>query len=189
MFLTECLSLQTNFLTMFAQSENIILRAAEPQDAKLIYNWENDQEIWKVSETYMPYSMYQIEEFLLNNNDLFSVRQLRIMIEKKSGRNCIGCIDIYDFDPIHLRAGIGILIQKEYRKLGYAKEALELIINYCFNVLLLKQLYCLIDILNTDSINLFRKIGFQQCGHRKDWIKTNNGFIDELEFQYINNNF
>ena len=55
---------------MFAQSENLIIRAAEPQDAALIYQWENDQEIWRVSETYVPYSMYQIEEFLLGNNDL-----------------------------------------------------------------------------------------------------------------------
>ena len=68
---------------MFAQNENIIIRAAEPNDAKLIYNWENDQAIWRVSETYMPYSLFQIEQFLLNNNDLFSVRQMRFIIERK----------------------------------------------------------------------------------------------------------
>lgn len=174
---------------MFARSENIVLRAAEPHDAKLIYNWENDQEIWRVSETYMPYSMYQIEEFLLNNNDLFSIRQLRFMIESRNDNVAIGCIDIYDFDPINSRAGIGILIQKDYRKLGYATEAMQLTIDYCFKTLMLKQIFCLIDILNTDSIALFKKMGFIQCGHRKEWIKTSQGFIDELEFQYINRNY
>ena len=117
---------------MFTQNENIIIRAAEPDDANLIYNWENDQEIWRVSETYMPYSRYQVEQFLLNNNDLFSARQTRFIIEKKNTLEQIGCIDIYDFDPIHFRAGIGILIQKEYRKQGYAKEAIFMILKFYF---------------------------------------------------------
>lgn len=174
---------------MFAQNENIIIRAAEPIDAELIYKWENDREIWRVSETYMPYSLYQIEQFLLNNNDLFSTRQIRFIIEKKDDNTNIGCIDLYDFDPIHMRAGIGILLQKDFRKRGYAKESLELLLDYCFNILMLKQVYCLIDELNKDSINLFKNIGFEQCGLRKEWIRTTNGFIDELEFQYINKNF
>ena len=174
---------------MFAQNENIIIRAAEPKDASLIYKWENDQEIWRVSETYMPYSLYQIEEFLLNNSDLFSMRQIRFIIERKEDNTKIGCIDLYDFDPIHMRAGVGILLQKEFRKQGYANESLQLLLDYCFNTLMLKQVYCLIDVLNTDSINLFKKIGFEQCGLRKEWIRTPNGFIDEIELQYINRNF
>lgn len=174
---------------MFAQDENIIIRAAEPNDATLIYNWENDREIWRVSETYMPYSLYQIEQFLFNNNDLFSTRQIRFVIERKNDNTNIGCIDLYDFDPIHMRAGVGILLQKDFRKQGYAKEALELLLDYCFNTLMLKQVYCLIDTLNTDSINLFKKIGFEQCGLRKEWIRTPDGFIDEIELQYINKNF
>ena len=174
---------------MFAQNENIIIRAAEPKDASLIYKWENDQEIWRVSETYMPYSLYQIEEFLLNNSDLFSMRQIRFIIERKEDNKNIGCIDLYDFDPIHMRAGVGILLQKEFRKQGYANESLQLLLDYCFNTLMLKQVYCLIDALNADSINLFTKTGFVQCGLRKEWIRTPNGFIDEIEFQYINKNF
>ena len=174
---------------MFAQNENIIIRAAEPKDASLIYKWENDQEIWRVSETYMPYSLYQIEEFLLNNSDLFSMRQIRFIIERNDDNKNIGCIDLYDFDPIHMRAGVGILLQKKFRKQGYASESLQLLLDYCFNTLMLKQVYCLIDVLNTDSINLFKKIGFEQCGLRKEWIRTPNGFIDEIELQYINKNF
>lgn len=173
---------------MFAQDENLIIRAAEPRDASLIYRWENDQEIWRVSETYMPYSLYQIEQFLFSN-DLFSTRQIRFIIERKNDNVNIGCIDIYDFDPVHMRAGIGILLQKDFRKQGYANEALELLIDYIFNTLMLKQIYCLIDETNIDSLNLFKKIGFTQCGLRKEWIRTTDGFIDELEFQYINKKF
>ena len=100
---------------MFAQNENIIIRAAEPKDASLIYKWENDQEIWRVSETYMPYSLYQIEEFLLNNSDLFSMRQIRFIIERKEDNTNIGCIDLYDFDPNYVsslndNSGMGTVV-------------------------------------------------------------------------------
>lgn len=155
---------------MFAQNKNIVIRAAEPQDAKLIYDWENNRDIWRVSETYMPYSLYQIEQFLFSN-DLFSTRQIRFIIERKNDNVNIGCIDIYDFDPVHMRAGIGILLQKDFRKQGYANEALELLIDYIFNTLMLKQIYCLIDETNIDSLNLFKKIGFTQCGLRKECMR------------------
>ena len=117
------------------------------------------------------------------------MRQIRFIIERKDDNKNIGCIDLYDFDPIHMRAGVGILLQKEFRKQGHASESLQLLLDYCFNTLMLKQVYCLIDALNTDSINLFKKIGFVQCGLRKEWIRTPNGFIDEIELQYINKNF
>ena len=79
--------------------------------------------------------------------------------------------------------------KKNFRKQGLAKESLQLIIDYCFNVLMLKQIFCFVDSLNIDSLNLFKNIGFEQCGYRKEWIKTPEGFIDEYEFQYINKNF
>lgn len=174
---------------MFAKNNSIYLRAAEPYDADTIYRWENDQKIWRVSETYVPYSKYQIEQFLMNNSDLFSIRQLRLMIDRNEDKKSVGSVDIYEFDPVNLRAGIGILIERKYRKNGYAYQAMELLIEYCFNILMLKQIYCLIGITNTDSINLFTNLKFEQCGHRKEWIRTPEGFCDELEFQLINKNY
>lgn len=171
------------------KNDNITVRAAEPSDADLIYKWENDREIWRVSETYAPYSLFQIEQFLLSNNDLFSTRQIRLMIDTNDEKESIGCIDIYDFDPLNMRTAVGILLEKKYRKHGFAKEALQLLIDYCFNTLMLKQIYCVVDSLNTESLNLFLHVGFEQCGFRKEWIRTSDGFIDEIELQLINKNY
>ena len=33
------------------------LRAIEPEDVDLIYEWENDFELWNVSETLKPFSI------------------------------------------------------------------------------------------------------------------------------------
>jgi diamine N-acetyltransferase len=39
---------------------------------------------------------------------------------------------------------------------------------------------------NTESIELFKKLGFTLVGIKKDWILTDNGYVDEYMFQLIN---
>ena len=170
---------------MFIKNDTITLRNAEPEDADLIFRWENDRSIWRVSGTHTPYSRFQIEQFLLSDNDLPKQKQLRLMIDLTESGQTIGCIDIYDYDGFNARAGLGILIDKEFRQQGYAKAALTLCIDFIFNDLLLHQVYCSIDETNIESQQLFVNQGFELCGRRKEWIKTSKRFIDELEYQLI----
>ena len=94
---------------MFIKDDTITLRCAEPEDAELIYRWENDRGIWRVSGTHVPFTRFQIDQFLLSNNDLFSQKQLRLMIDLNETGESIGCIDIYDYDALNERAKVGIL--------------------------------------------------------------------------------
>jgi diamine N-acetyltransferase len=173
---------------MKLSGEHIILRALEPSDIDLLYRWENDTDTWTVSNTQTPYSRFVLEQYIAGaHQDIYSVKQLRLMICTKNG-DPVGTIDIFDFDPNHLRAGIGILIAaKEDRRKGYASEALELIINYCFSVLNLHQLYCNIAIDNEASVFLFQKHGFSITGMKKQWIRENDKFKDELLLQRVKN--
>lgn len=170
---------------MFIKDKTITLRCAEPDDAELIFRWENDRDIWRVSGTHVPYSRFQIEQFLLGNNDLVTAKQLRLMIDLNETGESIGCVDIFDYDGINQRAALGILIDKEHRQQGYAKAALTLCIEYLFHDVLLHQVYCSIDETNTESQQLFESLGFVLCGRRKSWLKTAEGFLDELEYQYM----
>ena len=173
---------------MFIKNDTISLRCAEPDDADWIYSWENDRTVWRVSGTFVPYTRFQIEQFLLNNNDLFSQKQLRLMIDLNESQTSIGCLDLYDYDPINEHVSIGILIDAAHRKQGYAKSALELCLTYLFNDLMLHQAFCVIDELNVESQQVFEKQGFLLCGRRKDWIRTAEGFVDLREYQLINRN-
>ena len=172
---------------MFITDQTISLRCAEPEDAQLIYHWENDRSVWRVSGTIAPYTLFHIEQFLLNNNDLTSQKQLRLMIDLKETGESIGCIDIYDYNALNERAKVGILIDKKYRHQGYASNALSLCLCYLFEDLMLHQVYCVIDETNTESQKLFGAQGFVLCGRRKEWIKTPDGFVDELEYQIFMN--
>ena len=167
------------------KGENIQLRALEPSDLDTLYLWENDINIWKVSQTITPFSKHVLSQYLANaHQDIFTARQLRLIIVKES--RSIGTIDLFDFEPVHKRAGVGILIADQGdRQKGYAKEALELLINYAFKQLQLKQIYCNISSINKASINLFSGLDFMLVGVKKDWNKTQEGWEDELLFQRL----
>ena len=111
------------------------------------------------------------------------------MIDDNQNGDTVGCIDLYDYDEFNERAGIGILIDKNHRGKGYAKQSINLLMDYCFNTLLLKQLYVLTLATNTESMLLFESLGFERCGVRKQWCKTAAGFVDQVEYQYINNRY
>ncbi len=99
----------------------------------------------------------------------------------------VGAIDLFDFDPYHNRAGVGILIgDKSDRNKGIATSALKQFIDYSFNTLQLHQLYCNITKGNEDSLKLFRKCGFRITGRKAEWIKTPGKYLEELMLQLIN---
>jgi diamine N-acetyltransferase len=169
--------------------KEIKLRALEPEDLELLYDWENNESYWTISNTISPFSKYTIKRYLENSHkNIYESGQLRLMIEHIQDKIAVGTIDIFDFDPFHRRAGLGILIANEsYRRKGYAAMALTVVIEYCFKTLQVHQLYCNILASNTESMDLFKKLGFVQAGIKKEWIKTSEGYLDEYQFQLINN--
>lgn len=167
--------------------ENIILRALEPEDLQFLFDTENDASFWEVSDTQTPFSKFLLKKYLENAHlDIFEAKQLRLIIEEKTNKQPVGIIDIFDFNPQHKRAGVGILIHKKYQKKGFASDALKLLINYCFAHLHLHQLYANISTENIKSIALFKKHNFVEVGIKKDWIFSNSTFKDEILYQIIN---
>ena len=173
---------------MFIKGEHIYLRALEPSDVDVLYKWENNRQIWHVSNTQTPFSRYVLEQFLVNaHEDIYTNKQLRLIISETDKDEAVGAIDLFDFEPYHLRAGIGILIADEYRNKGYAFEALKLLQDYAFNTLLLKQLYCNVTVSAAASLLLFEKAGFEKVGLKKSWNRVSaTQFEDECLLQLIN---
>ena len=58
------------------QSELIKLRAMEPEDIEILYRWENDTDIWKVSNTIAPFSKYVLRQFIENQSRDYRVAHL-----------------------------------------------------------------------------------------------------------------
>ncbi len=173
------------------RSEHLQLRALEPNDIDILYQWENDTDIWHLSNTITPFSRFALEQYILNaGDDIFTAKQLRMMIDlhKEEPVKTIGCVDIFDFDPVNLRAGIGIMIIEPERGKGYAAESLDLILDYAFNLLRLHQLYSNVIVSNKASLELFKKKQFSVIGVKKEWLRSGNSWSDEYILQLINTN-
>ena len=170
---------------MTLQGANIYLRALEPTDLDFLYQLENDETVWEVSNTSTPYSKYVLKQYLDNaHRDIYEVKQLRLAICNKE--KLIGFIDVFDFEPKHRRAGLGIVIaSEEDKRKGYASEAIQLMCKYGFTHLNLHQFYANISVENTKSIQLFEKLGFHKSGEKKDWIYYGGTFKNEFIYQLI----
>lgn len=172
------------------QNNIIKLRALESEDLDFLFKVENNLSFWEVSSTQTPFSKYTLRKYLENSHqDIYEAKQLRLVIVSSMDDKIIGFIDLFDFNPQHHRAGIGILILEKYQNKGFAKETLKLFVDYAFKQLNLYQIYANIGTDNNYSIQLFEKLSFQKIGIKKDWILSNGEFKDVVLYQLININY
>lgn len=156
--------------------KKIFLRYPNISDINLIYRWDKDPHL----------SKKEIKDFILNN-DIYLSKHLRFMICTCGSEHEVGCIDLFDFDEYHRRAGIGILIaDKKHRNNGFASESLQLLIRYSFTKLHLHQLYSHVAEDNTPSLKLFLRNRFRIAGRKKDWLRNGRSFKDLVILQLIN---
>ncbi|MDR2011095.1 MAG: GNAT family N-acetyltransferase [Bacteroidales bacterium] len=170
------------------ENNEIILRKADPEDLDFLYSVENNPNLWFISDTKAPFSKWQIRQHIENSvYDIYTSKELRLIIESKESKKSLGIIDLFEFDPFNMRAGIGIVVCQEYQNMNIATGALGLVIDYAFSVLNLLQLWCNIDENNITSINLFSaKFGFERTGVLKKWKKDGGNFYDVFVFQLFN---
>jgi diamine N-acetyltransferase len=166
---------------------HISLRALEPDDLDFLYELENNPAVWEVSGTTTPYSRHTLQRYLENSHrDIYEVKQLRLTVSD-SRNKAKGFIDLFDFDPRHRRAGLGIVIlEEEDRNKGIGSEAISLLCEYAFSILDLHQVYAHVLEDNKASIHVFQKLGFENTGIRREWILSGGRFKNELLYQKFN---
>ena len=162
----------------------ITLRALEPSDIDHLYKWENDDRVWFSSTNTRPLSRQTLQFYIDSINDIFTDKQIRLIIDFNG--EPVGCIDLFDFDPLHQRAGVGIMIDTNFEGKGFASAALKELKKYAFSNLGLHQLYCGISENNNRSISLFTKNKFIHTGTKKGWLRMEKNWVDELFFQCFN---
>ncbi len=164
----------------------VSLRALETEDLDIIYEWENDADLWKHGTTTAPFSRRLILEYLRNYSaDIYAQRQLRLMVCLEADGTRVGMVDLFDFDPTHRRASVGLMVDRRYQNRGIGARALALMADYARTVLQMHQLSAQVAVDNGKSIRLFRRSGYEECGTLKDWLCTPDGYVDVAQLQLI----
>lgn len=97
----------------------------------------------------------------------------------------VGCVDLYNYDPVNKRAAVGIMVASDYRRQGYGLAMLHGLASMAEDTFNIHLLYADIASPNTASLALFRKAGYTQCGHFKEWLEYDSHFIDNIRMQLI----
>ncbi|MDQ7917508.1 GNAT family N-acetyltransferase [Mesonia sp. MT50] len=169
------------------KGELVCLRALEPEDLLFLEEVENNESLWELSATQVPFSRFILRKYLENSHvDIYEAKQLRLAIVSQETQKPLGFIDLFDFDPAHRRAGVGIVIaSSKMRQKGFALESLKLLTNYAITHLKLHQLYANIPEDNLPSRKLFEKADFVQVGTKIDWILVDGTYKNEILYQLI----
>lgn len=168
------------------QKDGYRLRAPEPEDLDGMLQFENTPSLWEVSNATGPYSRFHLKQYIsTNKNDIYADGQLRLMVESP-GKEVVGIVDLFNFDPFHSRAEVGVVIAEGHRRKGIAKLALQLLVEHCFEFLGIRQLYAYIDESNEPCRRLFHSGGFEECAYLKDWMRTGTSFRNVVMVQLLN---
>ncbi len=138
-------------------SDRILLRSFQETDTDAIFAYRSLEDIAKY-QYWEPYNHEDTLNFIKSNlnSDLSSKEKwVGLAIIRKSDQKLIGdcAIRINKND-----AEIGCNISPEYQKFGYAKEALHLLIDYCFQNNAIDEIFGITDSENTASIQLMQSM-------------------------------
>ena len=76
-------------------------------------------------------------------------------------------------------------MEETFREQGIARQALDLLIEYCFRYLHLRQLYAYVACDNAASRKLFAACGFIECGVLKRWLRREEDYQDAVLVQRL----
>lgn len=105
----------------------------------------------------------------------------------------LGNIGFNSIVEIHRTAEIGIMLgNPKYQRKGYGMEALNLLLDYGFSFLNLRNIYLKVFEYNEAAYNLYKKAGFREVGRLRKAVeimgKTYNEIIMDMlkeEFQSV----
>lgn len=166
---------------VFLKDDCLKLRAVEPEDADLMWEFETDSSQWQLNGMSAPYSRMNMREYARGYDaDPIRAGQLRLVIvdnndtSLRNEEEILGLIDIFDISPKNRTAFIGVYIKESARGAGYASRAIGLIEEYAAQLLNLRILAAKVNASNDPSLNLFRKSGYTESGCLKDWLLNGN---------------
>lgn len=94
---------------------NIRLRALELEDLDFLYQIENDDRLWELGVSNVPYSRRVLLDYISSASaDIYVDNQVRLIVENEQNEQ-VGILDLTDFDPRHHRAELGIVIKRSFR--------------------------------------------------------------------------
>lgn len=175
------------------ETERLIIRFAEPEDADAIYSYRSDF-LENKYQGWFPDSVKEVGDYISNmpkTMDIADVCFQFVIIHVHENR-LIGDIGIIFTNHNNSQAEIGCTLHKVYQGKGYATEALKAIVNYLFVTLNKHRIIASVDPRNRPSLRLIERLGFRKEAHFKESYYLRGEWVDDIIYamlraEWINN--
>ena len=161
----------------------INLRAPEPDDLQLIYSLEEDPRMWIAGTSAAPVSKHLIRMYLDGYRaDFTGDGELRL-VAVNDMEKAVGLVDLFEYDKMNRRAGVGIAVLPAMQRQGYGRAMLMSLTRYARERFLLHSLWAQTAVDNTAAVRAFAEAGYQRMGVLQDWLFTADGYKDVIMWQ------
>ncbi len=157
------------------QGERVTLRRVEPEDYPAIQRWQNDPEVFRWMDYERPFSLEDIRK----SEEHGAVEGHPFVIEAEG--KPIGRIGLFGIKHRTRHGNLYVFIgEREVWGKGYARDALNLLLEYAFSTLNLRliQLWTLAD--NDRAIRLYKSFGFIEEARLRDRAYHDGIVVDSL---------
>lgn len=141
------------------------LRGITKEDAPLIYEWVNKEELRDLTGTLYPVSEYEHEKYIQN---ITLAQDKKLFAIYKDGK-CIGTIGLKYMDYVSRNAELFISIGEiSEESHGIGTDAVNTLVDYCFSHLNFHKIYLHVFESNTRAVNCYKNAGFTVEGEMKE---------------------
>jgi len=146
------------------ETERLIIRPWRQTDLADLYEYASVDGVGQMAG-WAPHESIEVSQMIL---DMFIREQKTFALELKENSKVIGSLGLEELRPDPVIDGygreIGYVLSKDYWGRGLMTEAVNAVINYCFNVLKYDYLTCSHFLRNDRSRRVIEKTGFQYYG-------------------------
>ena len=145
----------------------IYLSPINLDDCNKYAEWMNDLQVTKyLANSSQQISMATEKKWL--DDAVASKNGYIFSIINKEANNLMGSVGLHKIDHLHQTAAIGVFVgDKNYWNRGIGTEAVNLALDYAFNVLNLHNIWLEVISYNNRAVHAYKKIGFSEIGRRR----------------------
>lgn len=127
-----------------------------------------------------------LERFRESSN---SQHQKVYAIRRLDNDQLLGRVSWFDWNPRNRTVEIGFLISADYRRRGYGREAIRLLLKFLFNGMKVEKVLAQTGLFNKTAIALLTSFGFVQYGRLPRHHRLGSTLHDDLLFGLLTENF
>lgn len=148
----------------YFEGELVRLRAREPEDEPLLYQWFNDPEVIEFLSVRYPLSHQQEKDYNASHGAP-SFQLADFAIVRKDTGELIGNVDLRDVSPESRGAGLGIAIgDRRCWDGGFGTDAMRVVCRFAFEMMNLHRIQLEVIDGNDRARHVYEKIGFRHEG-------------------------